>query len=202
MEVEYFFLSKFGMIVTMVTGLIIFAIIVLLIVIWFVMYNSLVKLRNRTLEGFAQIDTQLQRRGDLIPNLVSTVKGYAKHEATVLKDITAFRSAVNKAHDTGQIKDVEAAEDLYSRMMLSIKATAEAYPDLKASDNFRDLQEELTATENRVAASRQYYNTVVNKYNTKIETVPFNIIASIHNFDAKDLFTAQESARNVPTVEF
>jgi LemA protein len=184
----------------MVTGLIILGVVVVIGVIGFVLYNSLVSLRNKVQEGWAQIDVQLTRRADLIPNLISTVKGYASHESQVLRDVTEARSAVQGA---GTPVEAAAANDGLSSALGRLFAVSEGYPDLKASTNFLQLQEELTATENKVAYARQYYNNAVNEMNTKIETVPTNIIAKFGSFPRAEYFTApNETVRAVPKVEF
>lgn len=175
---------------------------VAILVVWFAIYNGLVKRRNLTRESFAQIDTQLQRRSDLIPNLVNTVKGYADHESKVFKDIAELRSFTDKARATKDVDDAARAEQAFGKAMAEIRATAEAYPDLKASENFQKLQEELTSTENKVSFARQHYNTTVNRYNTQIQTVPYNIIASLHGFTPEKMFQAEQSAKQAPTVEF
>lgn len=182
--------------------LVILGILVVVVIIWFGMYNKLVQKRNRTTEAYSQIDTQLQRRGDLIPNLVNTVKGYASHEAQVFKDVAELRSAIDKATTTKDVDDAAKAEALYDKAMMELRATAEAYPQLQASSNFMQLQEELTSTENQVSFARQSYNRVVNEYNTFKQTVPFNIPAGVHGFKDAKLFEAEEHKKDVPTVEF
>lgn len=187
----------------MTLAIIIIAIIVLIVIWAIVTYNGLVSLRNRVDQSWSQISVQLQRRADLIPNLAETVKGYSKHESELLSSVTAARADATKAAKSGSVSDAEAAEASYRLARLNINAVAEAYPDLKASSNYSQLQEELSSTENRVAASRQFYNEAVQLYNTKTETIPSNIIASIGSFTRRDLFEVDdEAARAVPKVSF
>ena len=186
----------------MIIAIIAIVILVLLVIIWFAMYNGLVKKRNTVNEAYAQIDTQLQRRGDLIPNLVSTVKGYANHEAKVFHDIAELRSATDRARATGNVQDASQAEAVFGRTMATLRATAEAYPELQASRNFQQLQEELAATENKVGFARQYYNSSTNNYNTAIQSVPTNIVASVHGFRPFGFFQVEESKRQAPDVSF
>lgn len=181
-------------------------IIVLAIVIiaWiFSVYNSIIKLRNTTDESLGQIATQLQRRFDLIPNLVETVKGYASHEENTFKEITEARNASENALKSKNIDDITKADEAFGKAMLSVNAVAEAYPDLKASQNFSQLQEELTTTENKVSFSRQAFNSSVLDYNNRIQTVPGNIIAGIFHFQPKDMFQLEdEEAKKAPKVSF
>lgn len=178
--------------------------IAVVLVVWAIkMYNTLIDLRNRVEEGQSQIATQLQRRYDLIPNLVETVKGYASHEQATFENVTRARNIAGQAAKSEDPADFARAEKAFGEAMVDINAVAEAYPDLKANQNFQQLQEELSATENRVAASRQYYNDSVYEYNTKRETVPSNIIAGMFSFERKDFFDVEtEEARRAPTVEF
>jgi LemA protein len=162
-------------------------------------YNGLVRLRNRVQGAWAQIDVQLKRRLDLIPNLVETVKGYAAHEKGTLEAVIAARNAGASA-TTPQA--AAQADNLITGALRQIFALSEAYPDLKANQNFLELQEELTATEGRVAYARQAYNDTVLKYNTKIQTVPSSLIASMMHFEAKEYFQAEEAARTAPKVQF
>lgn len=153
------------------------------------MYNGLVTMRNRVEEAWSDIDVQLKRRYDLIPNLVSTVKGYAAHEKETLQNVTEARSQAMQAespHDKAQ------AENFLSDTLKSLFAVSEAYPDLKANQNFLELQRELTDTENKVQASRRFYNGNVRDYNTKIETVPTNIVANTFNFTQREFFELAE----------
>jgi LemA protein len=163
------------------------------------MYNRLVSKRNRIENAWSQIDVQLKRRLDLIPNLVETVKGYAAHERETLDAVVAARNAAMSAagpHDTA------VAENQVTGALRQLFALSEAYPDLKANQNFLQLQEELTATEGRVAYARQFYNDSVLAYNEAIQKVPANLIASRMGFRAREYFEADEAARNAPTIEF
>lgn len=166
-------------------------------------YNKLVKLRNRVDEGFAQISTQLQRRFDLIPNLVETVKGYAKHEDSVFEKVTNARAQAGAALQEGSIEGATEARHQLDKAAVSINAVAENYPDLKASANFINLQEELTSTENKVSFARQNYNENVNAYNTARQSFPTNLVAKFGNFEARDFFDVEtEEARVAPKVSF
>ena len=172
-----------------------------LIIIWLIIaFNSFVRLKNEVKNAYSQIDVQLKRRNDLIPNLINTVKGYAKHEKETFENVTKARTAMINAG--ADIKEQAKADNMLSSALKSIFAVAEAYPDLKANQNFIQLQEELTGTENKISASRRYYNDIVMQYNTKRESFPSNIIASIFSFSEKDLFKIDESQREVPKVEF
>jgi len=163
------------------------------------MYNSLITLRNRCDNGWSQIDVQLRRRYDLIPNLVETVKGYAKHEREVFEKVTQARAAAVNAQT---VKDQGQAENVLTGALKSLFAVAENYPDLKANQNFLALQEELTATEGRVAYARQFYNDSVLTYDNKLESFPTVLIAKAFHFEPKEYFEAEDQARTVPTVEF
>ena len=188
----------------MVVGIII-AVIVVLIVLWAVSaYNGLVTLRNRVKNGWAQIDVQLKQRADLIPNLVNTVKGYASHESEVFTQVTAARAGVVAAASNPSTTTAQraAAENQLSRALFNLQATAEAYPQLQANQNFMDLQAQLKDLETKIAYARQFYNDVVLKYNTKIETVPSNIIAGMFHFEQAQYFQADEGSRQVPQVRF
>ena len=179
---------------------IIIAIVVVLIIAIIAAYNSLVTLRQRVRNSWSQIDVQLQRRFDLIPNLVESVKGYMKHESEVLEKVTALRTSW--ANATTVSEKAELSNQL-SGALKTIMAVSENYPDLKASQNFSELQEELRATENKISASRQFYNDSVTRYNTKIEVFPSNIIAGIFGFKAEDLFKAEsDEARKNVKVDF
>lgn len=153
------------------------------------MYNGLVRLRNQVKNGWAQIDVQLKRRVDLIPNLVETVKGYAKHEKKVLDDVTKARASLMNA----QGAEANAkADNMLAGTLKSLFAVAENYPDLKANQNFLQLQEELSGTENKIAYARQFYNDVVMKYNTQIQSVPYNILAGMFGFKEEKMFETQD----------
>lgn len=174
--------------------------IIVLAVLWvMVTYNQLVVLRTRVEEAWADIEVQLKRRYDLIPNLVNTVKGYATHEKEVFESVTTARAAAMGA--TG-LAGKAAAENQLSQTLKSLFAVAEAYPQLKANDNFLQLQKDLTDTEDKVQYSRRFYNTNVRDYNIKTSTVPSNIIANSFGFGKKEMFEAEAAAREVPKVQF
>jgi len=175
-------------------------IVVLFIAFLLGLYNGLIKQRNRVREAWADIDVQLKRRFDLIPNLVDTVKGYMQHERGTLESVTAARTAIMNA---GNQQEREAGENMLSGALKSLFAVSENYPDLKASQNFLQLQQELTDTENKVQAARRFYNGVVRDYNTAIQTVPTNMVAGTFGFAAEELFKVEvEEERDVPNVEF
>ena len=173
--------------------LIIVAVIVIALI---AMYNSLVTLRLRVKNAWSQIDVQLQRRFDLIPNLVETVKGYMTHESEVLTKVTDLRSAWANATT---VDEKAKLDNELSESLKTIMAVAENYPNLKANQNFSELQTELTNTENKISYSRQFYNDTVTMYNTKLEVFPSNIIASMFHFTAETLFEVdnQEARKNV-----
>lgn len=180
---------------------IIIIVVILILLIGFVMmqYNGLVKLRNLVDNAWAQIDVQLRRRYDLIPNLVETVKGYASHEKETLQSVTAARNmAVNATGPEAQAQ----ADNVLTGTLKSLFAVAEAYPDLKANQNFLELQEELTATEDKVAYSRQYYNDNVTRLNTKIETFPAMFFAGMAKAVKREYFEAEPESRGPVTVQF
>jgi LemA protein len=165
-----------------------------------VIYNSLISTLKKVENAWAQIDVQLKRRADLIPNLVETVKGYAKFEKGVLEGVTQARSALMTAKGP---KESAKADNMLSGALKSIFAVAEAYPTLKANENFRALQEELSSTENKVAFARQFYNDMVMQWNTNILTFPTNIIAGMFGLNKeKEFFTATESERAAVKVDF
>ena len=164
-------------------------------------YNGLVRLRNLVQESWRQIDVELKRRHDLIPNLVETVKGYAAHERGVFEEVARARSAAITP-GSGPAEQAQQ-ENVLTQALGKLFAVAEAYPDLKASQNFMALQTELTNTEDRIAAGRRFYNANVRQYNTKIETVPTNIIAGMFHFVRAEYFEAEEpEVREAPTVSF
>ena len=174
---------------------------VVAIVFWAVgLYNTLIRLRKRCDNGWAQIDVQLKRRYDLIPNLVETAKGYLKHEREVLENVTKARQ---QAIDASGVADQAAAENFLSQTLKSLFAVVEAYPDLKASQNFLSLQEELSSTENRIAFARQFYNDSTMHYNVRIQSVPANIVAGMFHFTERELFELEvEAERAAPEVKF
>ena len=192
----------------MSVSLIVFIVIVLLVVllvIWGIgAYNGLVNLRNRVANGWAQIDVQLKQRADLVPNLVQTVKGYASHESSVLEEVTKARADVAQAQTAGgdQMQARADAEQRLGQSLVTLMARAEAYPELKANQNFLDLQRQLKDLEDKIAYARQFYNDVVQKFNTRIETVPSNIIASLFHFRQAQYFQADEGSRQAPVVDF
>lgn len=163
-------------------------------------YNRLVRGRNQVDEGWAQIDVQLRRRYDLIPNVVETVKGYAAHERETLERVTQAR---NMAMNASGVQQHAQAENMLSGALKSLFALSEAYPQLKANENFMQLQEELASTENRIGFARQHYNDVVRSYNTMVQSVPTNLIASMFTFKTRDFFEVEEPAvREAPKVKF
>jgi len=163
-------------------------------------YNSLVNFRNRCDNAWAQVDVQLRRRYDLIPNLVETVKGYAKHEREVFQNVTEARSA---AINAGTVKEQGKAENMLTGALKSLFAVVENYPDLKANQNFLMLQEELAGTEGKIAYSRQFYNDSVMKFNVKQQVFPSNIVARMFNFQEREYFEIEEpTAREPVEVKF
>lgn len=185
--------------------LIVIVLLVLLLVIWGIRaYNGLVGLRNRVANGWAQIDVRLKQRADLVPNLVQTVKGYASHESTVLEEVTKARADVAQVQTAGgdQMQARADAEQRLGQSLVTLMARAEAYPELKANQNFLDLQRQLKDLEDKIAYARQFYNDVVQKFNTRIETVPSNIIASLFHFRQAQYFQADEGSRQAPVVDF
>ncbi|OGY95752.1 MAG: hypothetical protein A2543_02270 [Candidatus Komeilibacteria bacterium RIFOXYD2_FULL_37_8] len=167
-------------------ALIVILVAVALIVIWLIgVYNSLIRLKNRVKEAWSDIDVQLKRRYDLIPNLMETVKGYMKHEEGVLTKVTQARASAMQAQG---IAEKGQAENMLSETLKSLFAVAENYPDLKASQNFLQLQDEISDTENKIQAARRFYNGQVRDFNTKIEVFPNNLIAGMLNFKAWDFF--------------
>jgi LemA protein len=164
------------------------------------MYNSLITLRNRCDNGWSQIDVQLRRRYDLIPNLVETVKGYAKHEREVFEKVTQARAAAVNAQT---VKDQGQAENVLTGALKSLFAVAENYPELKANQNFLMLQEELAGTESKIAYARQFYNDTVMKFNMRQQVFPSNIIANMFGFKPRDYFQIEEEiARGPVKVQF
>ncbi len=181
--------------------LIVIAVVVLILVLWAVgVFNGLVGRRNRVKESWAQIDVQLKRRYDLIPNLVETVKGYAKHESSTFENVTKAR---NMAMNAGSFQQRADAENMLTGALKSLFAVAEAYPELKANQNFLGLQEELSSTENKIGFARQHYNDVVRDYNTSTQVFPANIIAGSFGFKEEPFFELTEpEARTAPKVQF
>lgn len=174
--------------------------VILVLVIGFVIatYNGLVTLRNRVEEAWSDITVQLKRRTDLIPNLVNSVKGYAQHEKEVFENVTEARSAIM---DAKNVTDTAKAENMLEGALKSLFAVAEAYPELKANENFMQLQQELVDTEDKIQASRRFYNGGVRDLNTRIQTFPANIIANMFGFAAKDFFEVEDRASVENPVE-
>jgi LemA protein len=177
--------------------------VLLLLVVGFLIgtYNSLVKLKNRVEEAWSDITVQLKRRTDLIPNLVNTVKGYAAHETGVFEKVTEARSAIMNANG---VAESAQAENMLEGALKSLFAVAEAYPDLKANQNFLQLQQELVDTEDKIQASRRFYNGGVRDLNTKIETFPVNLVAGMFNFSKREFFEVEDraSVENPVEVQF
>jgi LemA protein len=179
--------------------IIVIAVAVLVALYVIVTYNGLVRLRNRIQNAWAQIDEQLRRRYDLIPNLVETVKGYAAHEKGTFEAVTQARAnAINAEGPAAQAQ----AENMISGALKSLFAVSEAYPDLKANQNFLSLQEELSGTEGRISYARQYYNDAVLRLNTKIQSFPSNILAGMFGFTEHEYFEADEGSRGPVSVQF
>ena len=170
--------------------------IIAVLVLWIIFaYNGFIRFINRAKEAWADIDVQLKRRYDLIPNLVNTVKGYAKHESSAFENVTKARSA---AMNAGNIEEKGRTENMLSETLKSIFALAEAYPDLKANQNFLELQKELSDTENKIQAARRFYNTNVRDLNTRVESFPSNFIASAFHFSKMEFFQLEEAAAKKP----
>jgi LemA protein len=182
-------------------AIIVIVIVVLIVLVFVAGYNGLVRLRNRIDSAWSQIGVQLERRHDLIPNLIETVKGYAAHEKSTLEGVVEARNAAIQAKSGGPEQQA-AAENVLTGALKSLFALAEAYPDLKANQSFLSLQEELTSTEDRIAYARQFYNDSVMKYDNKIQSIPSNIIAGMFGFKSREYFQAEQGATEVPKVEF
>jgi LemA protein len=182
-----------------VVAIVIIGIIVLAVIVFVVLYNGLVQLRNRIDNAWSQIDVQLQRRHDLIPNLVETVKGYAAHERGTLEAVVQARNSAIAAK--GPAEQAQA-ENVLSGALRQLFALSEAYPDLKANENFLNLQEEITSSEDRIAYARQFYNDSVLKYNAKIQSIPSNLIAGMLSYREREYFEVESAAREVPRVQF
>ena len=180
-------------------GIILAVVIGLLLLTVIAIYNRLVRLRNRTDNAWAQVDVQLKRRYDLIPNLVETVKGYASHERATFEEVTRARTLAQEA--TG-VAEQAAAENVLTGALRKLFALAEAYPELRASENFRQLQSELAETENKISVSRQIYNDSTLTYNNAVQTVPSNLIAGMFRFRTRVYFEVENDARSAPQVSF
>ncbi|HZB23071.1 MAG TPA: LemA family protein [Gaiellaceae bacterium] len=164
-----------------------------------VLYNRLVRLRNRVENAWAQVDVQLRRRYDLIPNLVETVKGYASHERATFEEVTQART---RAQEARTVEEQAQAENMLTAAIGRLFAVAEAYPELRATENFQQLQTELSETENKIQVARQVYNDTVLTYENARETVPTNLIAGLFGFGPKEYFEIEEPAREAPRVQF
>ena len=176
-------------------------VVVLIVLLWGVaQYNGFVRLRNLVQESWRQIDVELHRRHELIPNLVETVKGYAEHERSLFDEVTAARAAASQPA-TGPAEQA-AREDALSGALGRLFAVAEAYPALRASENFAQLQAELSNTEDRIAAGRRFYNANVRAMNTKVETFPSNLVAGMFGFTQQEYFETTDAARTAPQVDF
>jgi LemA protein len=174
-------------------------VVILAILAWVVMaYNRLITLRNRVDNAWAQIDVQLKRRFDLIPNLIETVKGYAAHEKSIMEDVTKFRSQIM----SGSVEDRAKANNMLSQTLKSLFAVAENYPNLKANENFKMLQEQLEGTENKIAYIRTAYNDSVLEFNNATQMFPSSIIANMFGFKAKPYFETPEAEKEAPKVKF
>jgi LemA protein len=180
--------------------IVVLAIVLLLALIVVALYNRLVRLRNRAENAWAQVDVQLRRRYDLIPNLVETVKGYASHERATFEEVTKARTAAQQAQT---VQEQAQAENLLTQAIGRLFAVAEAYPQLRATENFQQLQAQLEETESKIAVSRQVYNDAVLTYDTALETVPTNIVGNVLNFEEREYFEVEEpAAREAPRVQF
>jgi LemA protein len=182
-----------------VVGWLVVAVVVVLIVALIVMYNRLVRLRNQIEAAWSQIDVQLKRRYDLIPNLVETVKGYAAHERETFEAVTRARQ---QAAGTTGVEDQAQAENMLTQALRQLFAVAEAYPQLKANENFLELQEELTGTEGRIAFARQFYNERVLAYDNSLESFPSNLIAGAFSFKSRPYFETETASREPVRVDF
>jgi LemA protein len=178
----------------MFTPTVIVLIVAGVLALWLVaLYNGLVTLRNRTKEGWSDIDVQLKRRHDLIPNLVNSVKGYMTHERELLEKITQFRSQAMSAQKSGNQADLAKAENMLGGMLGKLQIAVEAYPDLKANTNVAQLMDELSDTENKIQAARRFYNGMVRDYNTKKETFPNNIFVNLFKFESFNFFEIEDA---------
>jgi LemA protein len=188
----------------LVAAIVIIVIVVLAVLFFIVSYNGLIRRRNRVDQAWSQISVQLERRHDLIPNLVETVKGYAAHERGTFEAVVQARNNAIQAQQNTQAgpEQQAQAENVLTGALRQLFALAEAYPDLKANQNFLSLQEELTSTEDRISYARQFYNDSVQTYNTGIQTFPRNLLAGMFNFQPRQFFQAEQGAQEVPRVQF
>ncbi|MBM7617203.1 LemA protein [Weissella uvarum] len=177
------------------------AVVAVIIIVWINIYNGLVKARMYTQESWSQIDVQLKRRNDLIPNLLETVKGYARFEKSTLENVVALRNQIAQTPDADHQEKMKLSDKLSSNLK-SIFAVAESYPDLKSSAQYTKLMEELTNTENKIAYSRQLFNSSVASYNTKLQTFPTNIVAGIHHFQPAEFLETPAEEKEQPAVSF
>jgi len=176
-----------------------------IIIFWLIaVYNGLIRLRNRVDESFSDVDVQLKRRYDLIPNLMETVKGYMRHEAGTLQKVTEARVSAMKVHDNANatMEEKGQAENMLSGALKTLFAVAENYPDLKASANFAKLQDELSDTENKIQAARRFFNGNVRDFNTKIQVFPNNLISNTFGFKKYDFFAAEDGEKEAVQVKF
>jgi LemA protein len=178
---------------------IVLAVVAALLIAVALIYNRLVGLRNRSDNAWSQVDVQLRRRYDLIPNLVEAVKGYAAHEAETFRAVVEARSAAQAA---GSVEEQAEAENLLGSMLRRLFALAEAYPQLRATENFQRLQSDLADTEDKIAVARQIYNDTVLSYNNAVQMIPTNIVAAAAGFKVRPFFEVEDDARSVPKVEF
>ena len=183
----------------MIIEIIILIVVILLVIYAVSLYNSLITLRNRVKNAWSQIDVQLKRRTDLIPNLVETVKGYATHERGVFENVAKARSGLMNATT---VKENAEANNVLTDTLKSLFAVAENYPDLKASENFRELQNTLSETEDKIAYSRQFYIDTVLMYNNKVQMFPSNLMANMFHFSEAEFFEVAETEKTVPKVKF
>jgi LemA protein len=179
--------------------IIIVAVLALLLLLLVYLYNKLVRLRNRTQNAWAQVNVQLRRRYDLIPNLVESVKGYAAHERGTFEEVTRARTAAQEART---VPEQAQAENVLTAAIGRLFAVAEAYPELRATENFQQLQQQLTDVEQKIAVSRQVFNDTVLTYNNSIQTVPTNVIAGMFNFEPRTFFEIEDPVREAPRVQF
>jgi LemA protein len=180
--------------------LVIVALVLLVAILLVTLYNRLVRLRNRAENAWAQVDVQLRRRYDLIPNLVETVKGYASHERATFEEVTKARTAAQQAQT---VQEQAKAENMLTQAIGRLFAVAERYPELRATENFQQLQTQLEETEGKIAVSRQVYNDAVLTYDTALETVPTNIVGNMFRFQVREYFEVEEpAAREAPRVQF
>lgn len=193
----------FGLGTGAIVGIIIAVVVVVLIIAVISTYNKLVQLRNKVRNGFSQMDVQMKRRFDLIPNLVETVKGYASHEESIFGEFAKARGLYAQASSAKDVEGMSKAEAGLSGALSRLLMVQEQYPALQANSNFRDLMEQLKDTENKVAYSRQFYNDIAQKYNDKIEMFPSNIIANMFKFEAAKYFEIiNEAEKEAPKVKF